>query len=191
MSRLAATATKKPIAPEEIAAPAIDVVVQSDLWAAEPGAAATVRRALAAAAASRPAPAGAEVTVMLTDDADMQRLNRAWRGIDKPTNVLSFPAINAMAPALTNRHSQDPPLPEGRENEPPALLGDVVLAYETIAREAASEEKPVSHHLAHLAVHGFLHLLGYDHDSKAAATEMEALESEILARLAIPDPYGN
>ena len=81
-----------------------------------------------------------------------------------------------------------PAAARGRRARPP-LLGDIVIAYETIAREARDEGKPVAHHLAHLAVHGFLHLLGYDHERDAEAEAMEALEREILARLGIPDPY--
>ena len=117
--------------------------------------------------------ASGEVSVVLTDDAAIRALNRHWRQIDKPTNVLSFPA--------TRRG----PMPNGM----PRLLGDIVIAYETIAREAAAEHKPLLHHLAHLAVHGFLHLVGYDHDSDEAADEMERLEAKILARLDVPDPY--
>ena len=85
---------------------------------------------------------------MLTDDAAIRALNRDWRGNDTPTNVLSFPAPTRQS-ATGVRH----------------MLGDIVIAYETIAREAAAEGKPFAHHLAHLAVHGFLHLLGYDHET--------------------------
>ena len=98
-------------------------------------------------------------------------LNRDWRGIDKPTNVLSFPVRRRKPDGL------------------PALLGDVIVAYETLAREASEENKPFLHHLAHLAVHGFLHLLGYDHETDSEAEAMEGLEREILARLGIADPY--
>jgi len=98
-------------------------------------------------------------------------LNRRWRGVDKPTNVLSFPA--AAAPSTAPRY-----------------LGDIAISYETTIREAQAQARPFAHHLAHLAVHGFLHLLGYDHQSDAAAEEMEDLERKILARLGMPDPYG-
>jgi probable rRNA maturation factor len=153
----------------------VDVAVESDLWAVEPGAEAIVRRAIAAAAdVVRALPAaGGEVSVVLADDAALHALNRQWRQIDKPTNVLSFPAT---APRSSNGM--------------PRLLGDIAIAHETTAREAAAEHKPVIHHLAHLAVHGFLHLVGYDHESDEAADEMERLEAKILARLDIPDPYG-
>ena len=106
---------------------------------------------------------------MLTDDAAIATLNRNWRGIDKPTNVLSFPAAGTR--------------PARR------LLGDIVIAYETLAREAPTRGRPFLHHLAHLAVHGFLHLIGYDHQTDAQADAMEGLESKILARLDMADPY--
>jgi probable rRNA maturation factor len=147
------------------AVPTIDVEVQSPLWDAEPAAADTVREAIDAAATL--VSAQGEVSVLLTDDAGVQALNRAWRKIDKPTNVLSFPAARAGGP----------------------LLGDIAIAYETLAREAAAENKPVLHHLAHLAVHGFLHLLGYDHQTDSQADVMEGLERAALARLDIADPY--
>lgn len=151
------------------AAPDIDVLIQSPLWDSEPAAETIVRDALAAAAIF--APPGGEIAVVLTDDAALRALNRQWRGIDKPTNVLSFPA----AP------------PAGQAG--PASLGDIVIAYETLAREAAEEKKPLAHHLAHLAVHGYLHLMGYDHETDSNADRMEKLEREILARLRVPDPY--
>lgn len=148
------------------AAPTIDVQTQSPLWDAEPAAADTVRAAIEAAAAL--VPAQGEVCVLLTDDAAVRQLNRVWRKVDKPTNVLSFPAAKA----------------GGR------LLGDIAIAHETLEREAARESKPMLHHLAHLAVHGFLHLLGYDHQNDSQAEAMEGLERAALARLHIADPYG-
>jgi probable rRNA maturation factor len=159
----------RPAPNRHAAAPPIDIAVDSPLWDAEPLAEQTVREAIAAAAAL--VPADGEVSVALSDDAAVRILNRDWRGIDKPTNVLSFPA--AAHPA------------QGQ----PLLLGDVIVAYETLAREAAEESKPFLHHLAHLAVHGYLHLLGYDHQTDSEAGVMEALESDILARLRIADPY--
>ena len=111
------------------------------------------------------------IGVLVEDDAAIRELNRRWRGVDKPTNVLSFAA--AAAPSIAPRH-----------------LGDIAISYETTIREAQAEARPFAHHLAHLAVHGFLHLLGYDHQSDAAAEGMEDLERKILARLGIPDPYG-
>jgi probable rRNA maturation factor len=152
------------------AAPSIDIQVQSPLWDTQASAAQIVRDAIAAAAAAIAAPSG-EVSVVLTDDASIQKLNRAWRGIDKPTNVLSFPAAK--------------PAAQG----PAPLLGDVIVAFETIEREAAEQAKPFLHHLAHIAVHGYLHLLGYDHQTDSEAGAMEQLERDILGRLRIADPY--
>ena len=152
------------------AAPDIDFDIQSPLWDALPGAETAVREALAAAAELTPS--SGEMSVVLADDAAVRALNRDWRKIDKPTNVLSFPADAPEIPGV------------------PPLLGDVIVAYETLAREAADEGKPVLHHLAHLAVHGYLHLLGYDHETDSEADAMEGLERQILARLHIADPYG-
>ena len=118
----------------------------------------------------------AEVSVLFADDAFVRDLNARWRGQDKPTNVLSFPAAPEKAPG---------PRPPG-----PRPLGDIVLAFETVAREAREAGKPFDHHAAHLLVHGFLHLLGYDHETDAEAAVMEAREVRILETLDIPDPYA-
>jgi probable rRNA maturation factor len=150
------------------AAPAIDIVVESKAWAGQRGAKTVLRQAIAAAAAAVPEQTG-ELAVVLTDDAAVRTLNRTWRGKDEPTNVLSFPAQS----------------PRGA----PHLLGDIVIAYETTAREALAEGKPFRHHLAHLAVHGYLHLTGYDHEADAEAEAMEKLEIAVLARLKVPNPY--
>ena len=149
---------------------AVDIVVESPLWKAQRGADVMLRRALAAAAAL--VPSDGELAVVLTDDAAIRALNRDWRGKDAATNVLSFPAKEAR--------------PDRRA---PRLLGDIVIAYETVAREAAAEGKPFMHHLANLAVHGFLHLVGYDNEANGDADAMEGLEIAILARLDVPDPY--
>jgi probable rRNA maturation factor len=165
----------------------VDIVAESRLWDDEPAAEATVRRAIAAAAAAAFSGPDGEVSVVLTDDAGIQALNRTWRNIDKPTNVLSFPAQSVPSPVVaglelgaaeTLAHNAIPP-----------LLGDIVIAYETVAREAHGEGKRFADHLAHLTVHGFLHLLGYDHEADDAADEMERLETSILAKLDVPDPY--
>lgn len=150
--------------------PAIDVIVDSKMWTTEPDAEEIVRRAIVQAADIVTA-GDVELAVMLTDDAAIRALNNQWRGLDKPTNVLSFPA------------------PAALQGDSPVHLGDIAIAYETVAREAESEGKPLAHHLAHLAVHGFLHLLGYDHESEPEAEAMEQQERAILARLRIPDPY--
>jgi probable rRNA maturation factor len=115
-----------------------------------------------------------ELGITLADDANQQQLNRDYRGLDAPTNVLSFPAWEAGTR-----------LPRGL----PVLLGDVVLALETVAREAAEQKKPLADHLLHLTVHGVLHLLGYDHLVQPEAAVMESLERSILAELGVPDPY--
>ena len=151
--------------------PLIDVIVEAPQWDTADGAESAVRRALTEAAIA----IGADfrdrtLAVLLTDDASIRRLNAQWRHIDEPTNVLSFP------PASNQ---------QGRVKS----LGDIAIAYETTAREATEEGKPFADHLAHLAVHGFLHLLGHDHDTDAAAEQMEGLERVILARLGVPDPY--
>nr|WP_256515518.1 rRNA maturation RNase YbeY [Alsobacter ponti] len=116
--------------------------------------------------------AGAQVSVMLTDDARMREINRQWRGQDKPTNVLSFPAVQPGA--LTSA----------------PFLGDIAIAFETVAREAEEEGKSLADHYTHLVVHGFLHLLGHDHETEAEAEAMEELERRALASLGIADPYA-
>ena len=113
------------------------------------------------------------VDVMLAGDAEQRHLNRTYRGKDVPTNVLAFPQG---APGLPR-------------SDQPVLLGDVVLAFETVRREAAEQNKPITNHLRHLVVHGVLHLLGFDHESAAEAAAMEAREIKILAGLGVPDPY--
>jgi probable rRNA maturation factor len=153
----------------------VDIVVQSPLWKAQRGAAALVRRAVAEAA-SMASPAGGELAIVLTDDSTMRSLNRNWRQKDAATNVLSFPAKKPI------RQPTRQPAISG-------LLGDIVIAYETTEREARAERKPFAHHLAHLAVHGFLHLAGYDHEADDEAETMERLEAAILARLDVPNPY--
>lgn len=114
-----------------------------------------------------------ELSLVFTDDRRMRALNAGWRDKDKPTNVLSFPAF-----------------PAAKNGMIAPMLGDIVLAFETVSSEAALEQKPFEHHVCHLLAHGLLHLLGYDHETEAEAEEMEALERRILARLAISDPYA-
>lgn len=164
----------RPSRPTRRRAPSIDVVIASARWLHAPRAATVVRRAIAAATPARAR--DAELSVILTSDRAIRTLNRRWRDRDKPTNVLSFPTP---APALGK-------LPRGA----PRHLGDIVIAYETVAREARAAGKPLDHHVAHLALHGFLHLLGYDHESHGQAEAMERRERRILARLGVPDPYA-
>ena len=113
-----------------------------------------------------------EVSLVFTDDASIQDINAEWRGKDKPTNVLSFPAF---------------PVEPGKMPGP--MLGDIIIARETVEREAQELEKSFDDHLTHLMVHGFLHLLGYDHMNNDEAEIMERLETRILAVLGLSDPY--
>lgn len=117
-----------------------------------------------------------EVSIVLTDDDAVRALNRTWRGKDQPTNVLSFPVQDGL-PELAH--------PGGA----PLLLGDIVLAFETVAREAGDAARPLADHLAHLLVHGTLHLLGLDHVEAEQAESMERCEIRILAGLGVADPY--
>ena len=160
----------------QFALPITEVLVVAECWQAEPDAEAVIHRAVATAAEIVNAgPGEAELAVMLTDDAGIRTLNSNWRGIDKPTNVLSFPALQPTGPS--------------GPDDAPRMLGDIAIAYETTRKEADDEQKPFDHHLSHLAVHGFLHLIGYDHETDGDAETMETLEQEILAQLGIPDPY--
>lgn len=145
-----------------------EIVAASPLWP-QAEAEETVRRAIAASEALFE-PTDAEVSVLLCDDREIRRLNAQWRGKDSATNVLSFPAAAGQA---VESH-----------------LGDIAIAYETVQREAADEGKTFAAHLSHLTVHGFLHLLGFDHETDGDAEEMEDMEREILGRLGIADPYG-
>jgi probable rRNA maturation factor len=144
----------------------IDVRVDHEAWGAAFGGDPEpfVVAVLAAAAAAEDRPGG--VAVLLGADSDVRALNARWRGKDAPTNVLSFPA------------------PGGA-----GYLGDIALAYETVAAEALAQGKGIRAHAAHLLTHGFLHLLGYDHDADDKAARMEARERAILAGLGYPDPY--
>lgn len=154
--------------PDRVAAPQLEVLVNSPLWAGADAAQDLMCRALQEAARTLVPHATGELCVVLTDDAAIRSLNRTWRGVDAPTNVLAFPA----------------------KPTAPAHFGDIVIAYETTQAEASAAAKPLGDHVAHLAVHGFLHLLGYDHQADEEATQMEQLERMLLARLGIGDPYG-
>ena len=154
----------------------IHVTVEAGDWPDQAALEALAARAVAAATDEIGAgiiPPDAELGISFTDDAHMRRLNAEWRSKDTPTNVLSFPSLPVRRGAIL-----------------PALLGDIVLAAETVSAEAAEEAKPLDHHIAHLLVHGFLHLAGYDHESDEDAENMEAAERRALATLAIPDPYA-
>lgn len=154
----------------------VDVVVEGGDWsAAEP--LADVVAAAADAVSAHPAAAAhlpAAASVAFDTDAAVRRLNRTYRGFDKATNVLSFPA---------------PALPGGGAPGCPSHLGDIVLADATLMREALELGIPPRHHLLHLVVHGLLHLMGYDHEADDEAEVMESLETAILATLGVADPY--
>jgi len=153
--------------------PRVEFVATSPRWRAALPARSLARETIVVAAREcgvALAP-GAELCVHLADDEHVRTLNARWRGLDKATNVLSFPAA----------------LPA--EIAKARLLGDVVLAFETVAREATDERKPLADHFRHLVAHGFLHLIGFDHDNDADAQRMEAMEIRILARLGVADPY--
>jgi probable rRNA maturation factor len=161
----------------------VDVTIDAPLWRAVVADPEQLCRQAIRATLRRAAPADwvatAEVSLLLADDATVRQLNARYRQQDRATNVLSFPAL-ALDP------DRRPPVP------PPAsaLLGDIVLAAETVQAEAVAERKPPADHLRHLVVHGCLHLLGYDHQDAATAARMEQLERTILGELGVPDPYA-
>ncbi|PWE18326.1 rRNA maturation RNase YbeY [Marinicauda salina] len=146
--------------------PAAEIVVDDERWAAVEGLEARCLAAIEAAARRIDAPRPGAAAVLFTDDETVHALNKRYRGRDKPTNVLSFPAPEAEA-----------------------YPGDIALAWETCAAEAATAGLALIDHAAHLAVHGFLHLNGYDHEAEEEAAAMEALEIRALAELGIADPY--
>ncbi len=161
---------------------AIQMTIEAGDWGDETGLADAVDRIIAAAieVGRFDLPPSAEVSLVLTDDAHIRDLNRTWRGKDKATNVLSFPASDG-----------DEPDPSNDDPDQPILLGDIVIARETLVREAHDEGKSVADHFSHLVVHGFMHLMGYDHEDDAEADEMEGIETDILASLGIADPYAD
>jgi probable rRNA maturation factor len=166
---------------------ALDISVPSPLWRGLPRARALARETIAAAIAETKLAApigrperrsslqtgyGATVSICLGDDAFLRALNLRWRGVDKPTNVLSFPSAS----------------PDHVVESAP--LGDIALAYETLALEGSELGVPLADHYRHLVAHGFLHLIGYDHVMDEEAARMEALEARIMARLGAADPYA-
>jgi probable rRNA maturation factor len=150
----------------------IAIAIEYEAWGGEAALEALAARAFHLTAETIGLEGVFDVSLLFANDDSVQILNRDWRGKNKPTNVLSFPG-------------PDEKQPDGSEH-----FGDIALAYETVAREAHEEGKPLNHHITHLLVHGFLHLAGYDHETDDEAEEMEQLERDILARLAIPDPYA-
>lgn len=152
---------------------AIAVTIESDKWAARlPGAEALVEDAARAALLAAPPPIDpAELSIVLADNALVQTLNSTYRGKDVPTNVLSFPQEPIVLPGI------------------PAPLGDVFLAFETIASEASAQGKTLNDHVTHLVVHGVLHIVGFDHETDSDAETMEDLERRILGVMGVADPY--
>ncbi|MDD3020613.1 MAG: rRNA maturation RNase YbeY [Alphaproteobacteria bacterium] len=166
--------------PKPSNAPIVDLLFDSPLWGkSRLGCRALVPSLIALSWKNVPdKPKGIipEVTVTLTDDSYIQELNRDHRSKDKPTNVLSFPNFEHMSE-----------IPSGIGEAP---IGDIIVAFETVKRESIEQGKTFKDHLSHMIVHGFLHLLGYDHISAPQAEEMEALEVKILKKLDIPNPYN-
>ena len=152
----------------------VEFLETSRLWRGALASKSLARQAIAAALAESEVKLrrGVELTVHLVDDAEIRAVNAEWREKDAPTNVLSFPAVEPSG------------LAEAR------LLGDILIAFETVAREARDEGKTLADHYRHLVVHGFLHLLGFDHSESDAAERMEAMERRALARLGVADPYA-
>jgi len=144
-----------------------ELMVEADGWPPQEKLTGLCERAFAAAQAVLSGHGNGEVCMMFTDDAAMAELNAQFRGKSKPTNVLSFPA-----------HESDMD-----------RLGDIALGRETVFREAEEKGIRVEDHIAHLVIHGFLHLAGYDHETEMEAEEMEAIEREALSRIGIADPY--
>lgn len=152
----------------------VEVSVECELWAALPNAENLAAQAIdkARKVTKIKLHKDAEVSVLLVDDARIRSLNAQWRSIDKATNVLSFPT------SAPGKLASNP------------LLGDIVMAFETMQREARDEGKSLANHFSHLVVHGFLHLIGYDHENEGDAETMEALEIKVLAGLKIANPYS-
>jgi probable rRNA maturation factor len=156
----------------------IDFLTEDDAWLDVPEREALARRAAQAVlevlgAPEPPPEPPPELSIVFTSNETVAELNRAWRGKAGPTNVLSFPAA------------------AGAAGPGPTTLGDIVLAAGVVRAEAAAQGKPLANHTVHLIIHGLLHLLGHDHAEDATAEAMERLEVEAMARLGLPDPYGD
>ncbi len=153
--------------------PSIDLSIECDSWSAVEALEALAQSVIAACVTetARAIPDKSEVSLLFCDDAAIRMLNKTWRAKDAPTNVLSFP------------------VPTRKGKTPSPMLGDIVIAYETTAAEAARDAKTLRDHTAHLIAHGFLHLVGFDHESEAEAELMENAERRILRQLGIADPY--
>jgi probable rRNA maturation factor len=153
--------------------PVLDILVEAGEWPSKARLKRIAEKVLGAASAELKLdlPEGAELSLLFTDDAHIKSLNRKFRGKNKPTNVLSFPG----APAANGGIGP--------------ILGDIVLAAETVSREAEGEGLTLEAHLTHLILHGFLHILGYDHEDDGEAGLMEGLETAILGGIGVADPY--
>lgn len=155
--------------------PDIDIAIETDGWPDEARLRSLVGDAIAKTAELHGLrwQDGAELSLLFTDDGAMREINGRWRGKPKPTNVLSFPGEERVPGDVASM-----------------MIGDLVFARQTLEREAAEQGKSFEDHLVHLAVHGFLHLFGYDHESDAEAQTMEAAEIRVLEALGIADPYA-
>ncbi|MCB1372241.1 MAG: rRNA maturation RNase YbeY [Rhodobacteraceae bacterium] len=160
-----------------VAPPLVDLVLEDPRWEAAGLEAVATSAARAALLEVGRDPAQHELSLLACDDARIAGLNETFRGVAKPTNVLSWPAFEGAVPQ-----------PGG---DGPVFLGDMALAFETCAREAQAAGIPLAAHAAHLVVHGLLHLLGHDHEDDTAAEAMEAIETKTLASLGIADPYSS
>ncbi len=154
--------------------PILSTLVECEAWNQHEGFEALASEVIVSAVAATKIKLSpqAEVSLLLCDDARIREINREWRGLDKPTNVLSFPAA-----------------PPSMLAKSPAV-GDIAIAYETVVREAREEAKTFRDHYMHMVLHGFLHLVGFDHETDEEADEMEALEVSILGELGVADPYA-
>jgi probable rRNA maturation factor len=163
----------------------IDVLIEHAPWEALDLEAVAEAAAMATLREVSLDPNAATVSVLAADDTRIATLNADFRGKPTPTNVLSWPSVEQppRAPGAM------PDLPKIAPNGPPFELGDIALAYETCAREARDGGKPLEHHVTHLFVHGLMHCLGFDHETDKDAALMEGIETRILARLGVPDPY--
>ncbi|MEM7471651.1 MAG: rRNA maturation RNase YbeY [Pseudomonadota bacterium] len=158
----------------------IDIITEDSRWS-DTGLETLAQRALDAAFDALELDPNLEVSLLACDDSRMSALNADFRGKARPTNVLSWPAVDLSAESP----GAFPSTPDQDELE----LGDIAIAFETCQREAVDQDKPFGNHISHLLVHGLLHLLGYDHENDPDAALMEGTERRILAKLGIPDPY--
>jgi probable rRNA maturation factor len=157
------------------AMPLVDAIVEDERWQ-DVGVDALAERAARSTLRFLGAePADHEISLLAADDARLMELNSAFRGRDRPTNVLSWPSGE--------------PVSRGSAGKEPVFLGDLALAYETCRNEASAADRPFGNHVTHLVVHGVLHLLGYDHEDKDEAEAMEDIEVKILASLGVENPY--